>query len=170
MLNKCALVQNHRAARTALFLIQLTAGERDFMKKIYIGILLLGLMIIGPILYQQHQLIKDYRSILYGQLSIIQKPIEQVLEFQKVAEQYDDEKRTQLFEQLSNAFADVFNFTGGGLQMEPRIRELYFYEYNETKIEYTISIQAYKDAATPEEREKAYILLQKQYEAYEEFL
>ena len=140
------------------------------MKKIYNGVLLLGLIIIGPIFYQQHQLIKDYRSLLYGQLSIIQKPIEEVLEFQKIAEQYDNEQRAQLFEPLSNAFADVFNFTGGGLQLEPRIRELYFFEYNETKIEYTQSIQAYKDATSAEEREQAHILLQRQYEAYEKFL
>jgi hypothetical protein len=54
--------------------------------------------------------------------------------------------------------------------MEPQIKELYFYEYNETKKEYVQSIQAYKDASSSQEREQAHILLQKQYETYEEFL
>jgi hypothetical protein len=140
------------------------------VKKIYIGVLLLGLIIVSTIFYQQYQLIKDYRGLLYGQLYIIQKPIQGVLEFQKTAEQYDDEQRAQLFEPLVNAFSDVFNYTGDGLQLEPQIRELYFGEYNDTKIKYSQSIQAYKEAETSEEREQSHTRLQKQYEAYEEFL
>lgn len=140
------------------------------MKKIYIGALLLGLIIISTTLYQQHQLIKDYRELLYGQLYILQKPIEGILEFQETAEQYDDEQRAQLFEPLVNAYSDIFNFTGGGLQLEPRMRDQYFSEYNDTKIKYTHSIQAYEDAATSEEREQAHTRLLEQYEVYEEFL
>jgi hypothetical protein len=92
------------------------------------------------------------------------------LAFQKSTEQYDDEQRAKLFEPLVNAFSDVFNYTGGGLQLEPQMRELYFVEYNDTKIKYTQSILAYKEATTSEKREQAHIRLQKQYEAYEEFL
>ena len=139
------------------------------MKKVYIGALLMGLIIISTIFYQQHQLIKDYREQLYGQLYIIQKPIEEILAFQKTAEQYDDEQRAQLFEPLVNAYSYIFNFTGGGLQLEPQIREQYFSEYNDTKIKYTHSIQAYEDAATPEEREQAHTRLKEQYEVYEKF-
>lgn len=140
------------------------------MKKIYIGALLLGLIIISITFYQQHQLIKDYREQLYGQLYIIQKPVEEILLYQKTAEQYDDEKRAQLFEPLVNANSYIFNFTGGGLHLEPNIREQYFSEYNDTKIKYMHSIQAYEDAATPEEREQAHTRLQKQYDVYEAFL
>ncbi len=140
------------------------------MKKIYIGALLLGLIIISTTFYQQHQLIKDYRELLYGQLFIIQKPIEGILAFQETAEQYEDEQRVQLFEPLVDAYSDIFNFTGGGLQLEPQIREQYFSEYNDTKIKYTQSIQAYEDAATSEEREQAHTRLQEQYDIYEEFL
>jgi len=121
-------------------------------------------------LYQQHHLIKDYREQLYGQLYIIQKPIEEILSFQKTAEQYDDEQRVQLFEPLVSAYSDIFNFTGGGLQLEPHIKKLYFSEYNDTKLKYTLSIQAYEDAATSIEREQAHTRLKEQYEDYKEFL
>lgn len=140
------------------------------MKKIYIGTLLLGLIIISTIFYQQHQLIKDYRELLYFQLYIIQKPIEEILTFQKTAVQYDDEQRAQLFEPLVNAYSYIFNFTGNGLQLEPQFREQYFNEYNDTKLKYTQSIQAYANATTSEEREKAHTRLQEQYEDYKEFL
>ncbi|WP_312506435.1 hypothetical protein [Lysinibacillus sp.] len=81
----------------------------------------------------QHQLIKSYRSLLYGQLYIIQKPIERILLFQETGEQYTREQRAQLFELLYDAFADVANHTGGGLQMEPSIKEQYFggFQYKE---------------------------------------
>lgn len=121
-------------------------------------------------LYQQHHLIKDYREQLYGQLYIIQKPIEAILTFQQTAEQYEGEQRAQLFEPLVNAYSDIFNFTGGGLQLEPHIETLYFSEYNDTKLKYTQSIQAYEDAATSIEREQAHTRLKKQYEDYKEFL
>lgn len=140
------------------------------MKKIYSAILLLVLIVIGTIFYQQHQLINSYRELLYGQLSVIQKPTERILAFQGTAEQYDEEQRDRLLEPLVNAFSDVYNFTGGGLQMEKYIRELYFVEYKDTKGNYAASIHAYKEATTSEEREQAHMRLQEQYEAYEEFL
>ncbi|SDO32092.1 hypothetical protein SAMN05518871_11551 [Psychrobacillus sp. OK028] len=140
------------------------------MKKIYSAVLLLLLIVIGTIFYQQHQLIDSYRELLYGQLSVIQKPTERILAFQETAEQYDEEQRDRLLEPLVNAFSDIYNFTGGGLQMEQHIRELYFGEYKDTKGNYADSIHDYEEATTSEEREQAHIRLQEQYEAYEEFL
>ena len=90
--------------------------------------------------------------------------------FQKTAEQYDEEQRYRLLEPLVNAFSDVYNFTGGGLQMEKHIKELYFEEYKDTKGNYAASIKAYEDATTSEERKQAHMRLLEQYETYEEFL
>ncbi|MFS0689935.1 hypothetical protein AB1K89_11950 [Sporosarcina sp. 179-K 8C2 HS] len=140
------------------------------MRKIYIGALLLLLIVVGTIFYQQQQLIKDYRQSIYGDLAIIQKPIERILTFQETAEQYNDAQRAQLFEPLFNALADVFNYTGGTLQLEPHIKEQYFYEYMDAKTKYAVIVHAYMEATTSEEREQAHGRLKEQYEAYEEFL
>ena len=128
------------------------------------------MMVIGIVFYQQHQLIKSYRSLLYGQLYIIQKPIERILLFQETGEQYTQEQRAQLFEQLYDAFADVVNHTGGGLQMEPSIKEQYIIEYFNIKNEYLQCLNAYIEARTPEKREEAHLQLKEQYEAYQKFL
>lgn len=111
------------------------------MKKLYIGGFLIVVMVIGIVFYQQHQLIKSYRSLLYGQL-----------------------------EQLYDAFADVANHTGGGLQMEPSIKEQYFMEYFNIKNGYLQCLNAYIEARTPEKREEAHLQLKEQYEAYQKFL
>lgn len=141
------------------------------MKKIYIGALLVLLLVAGIVFYQQHQLIKGYRGSLYGDLAILQKPIERILTFQETAEQYSDEQRVQLFEPLFNAFADVFNYGGGGtLNFEPHIKEQYYHEYMDAKSKYAVIVHAYIEAATSEEREEAHARLQEQYEEYEEFL
>ena len=141
------------------------------MKKMYIGALLILLIVASTVFYQQHQLIRDYRGSIYGDLAILQKPIERILTFQESAEQYNDEQRTQLFEQLYDAFADVFNYGGGGtLNLEPHIKEQYYHEYMEAKTKYAIIVKAYSEATTPEEREQAHVRLKEQYDAYEEFL
>ena len=140
------------------------------MKKLYIGGFLVGVLVIGIVFYQQHQLINSYRSLLYGQLYIIQKPIERILVFQETGEQYTQDQRAQLFELLYDAYADVANYTGGGLQMEPQIKEQYFMDYLNTKNDYIQSLNAYIEAETPEKREEAHLQLKEQYEAYQKFL
>lgn len=140
------------------------------MKKIYIGALLILLIVIGTIFYQQQQLIKDYRESIYGDLARVQKPIERILTFQETAEQFNDEQRAQLFDPLYNAFADVFNYGGGTLHLEPRIKEQYYHEYMDAKTKYAVIVQAYMEATTSQEREQAHIRLKEQYEVYEEFL
>ncbi|WP_332646550.1 hypothetical protein [Lysinibacillus sp. 54212] len=140
------------------------------MKKLYIAGLLLIVLVAGTAFYQQHQLIKSYRGLLYGQLFIIQKPIERILIFQETAEQYTQEQREQLIEPLYDAFADVSNHTGGGLQMEQHIRDRYFMDYLDTKTKYAQSVNSYINAVTEEEREEAHSRLKEAYEAYENFL
>ncbi|MEO4054283.1 hypothetical protein [Solibacillus sp. CAU 1738] len=140
------------------------------MKKFNIVGILLVVMVIGAVFYQQHKLIKDYRALLYDQLYIIQMPIERILIFQETAEQYTHEHRAQLIKQLYDAFADVANHTGGGLQLEPHIKESYFMDYMDTKNKYVQSVNAYIEARTPEEREEAHKHLKKQYEYYQKFL
>ena len=140
------------------------------MKKLGIGGLVIIGIVIGIVFYQQHQLINDYRALLYNQLYIIQKPIERILLFQETAEQYTSEQRAKLFEPLFDAYADVANHTGGGLQLEPHIKEQYFTDYLNTKNKYVQILNAYIEAQTPEDREVAHIELIEQYEAYNEFL
>ncbi|MFF5994128.1 hypothetical protein AAGS61_05105 [Lysinibacillus sp. KU-BSD001] len=140
------------------------------MKKLYLVGLLLVVMVISTFFYRQHQLIKDYRALLYNQLYIIQKPIERILIFQKTAEQYKPEQRVQLIEPLYDTFTDIANHTGGGLQMEPHIKEQYFMDYLDTKNKYVHSVNAYIEAGTSEEREEAHMRLKEQYETYQNFL
>lgn len=140
------------------------------MKKLGLGGLLIVVIVIGTVFYQQHQLINDYRALLYNQLYIIQKPIERILLFQETAEKYTYEQRKQLFNPLYDAYADVANYTGSGLQLEPRIKEPYFMDYLNTKNQYAQSLNAYIEAQTPEQRETAHNQLKEQYETYKKFL
>ncbi|MGG2073569.1 hypothetical protein AB1J28_09475 [Lysinibacillus irui] len=126
-------------------------------------------MVIGIMLYHQHQLIKSYRSLLYGQLYIIQKPIERIILFQETGEQYTLEQRAQLFELLYDAFVDVANHTDGGLQMEPLLKNNILEDFN-IKNEYLQCLNAYIETRTPEKREEAHLQLKEQYEAYQIFL
>ncbi|WGT37311.1 hypothetical protein QH639_15825 [Lysinibacillus sp. 1 U-2021] len=140
------------------------------MKKLGIGGLLILVIVIGTVFYQQHQLINDYRALLYNQLYIIQKPIERILLFQETAEKYTQEQRKQLFNPLYDAYTDVANYTGGGLQLEPHIKKEYFMDYLYTKNQYAQSLDAYIEAQTPEQRELAHTQLKEQFEAYKKFL
>lgn len=140
------------------------------MKKLSMGGLLIVVIVIGTVFYQQHQLINDYRTLIYNQLYIIQKPIERILLFQETAEKYTQEQRKQLFNPLHDAYADVANYTGGGLQLEPHIKEQYFMDYLNAKNQYAQSLNAYSEAQTPEQRELAHTQLKEQYEAYKKFL
>lgn len=140
------------------------------MKKLGLGGLLIVVIVIGTVFYQQHQLINDYRALLYNQLYIIQKPIERILLFQETADKYTHEQMKQLFNPLYDAYVDVANYTGGGLQLEPNIKEQYFMDYLNTKNQYAQSLNAYNEAQTPEQREAAHNQLKEQYEAYKKFL
>ena len=140
------------------------------MKKICIGGLLIMVLVIGTAFYDQQQVINDYRALLYNQLYIIQKPIERILLFQETAEQYTSEQRAKLFEPLFDAYADVANHTGGGLQSEQYIKEQYFMDYLNVKNKYAQSLNAYNEAQTPEQLETAHNQLKEQYEAYKNYL
>ncbi|MCM3711849.1 hypothetical protein [Sporosarcina luteola] len=140
------------------------------MRKIYIGVLLMLVIATSMIFYHQHQVIKDYRESIYGELAIIQKPIERILAFQETAEKYDDEQRAQLFEPIFNAFADVYNSTGGIVRVEPHIEEQYLDEYLDTKKQYIQIVIAYEEATTSQERAQAHKRLIEQYKVYEGFL
>ncbi|MCM3638901.1 hypothetical protein M3152_14455 [Sporosarcina luteola] len=140
------------------------------MKKIYIGALLILLIATSTVFYHQHQVIIDYRASIYGELAIIQKPIERILEYQETAEKYDDAQRAQLIETLFNAFADVYNSTGGIVRAERQIEEQYLNEYLDTKKQYVQIVIAYEEATTSQEREQAHKRLLEHYKVYEEFL
>jgi len=140
------------------------------MKKLTLGGLLIVFIVIGTVFYRQHQLMTTYRAQLYNQLYIIQKPIERILLFQETAETFSDDEREQLFNTLQEAYEDVANYTGGGLQLEPHIEEQVFMDYLNTKNTYAQSLNAYSEAETPEQRAKVHTHLKEHYETYKRFL
>lgn len=140
------------------------------MKKILLLIISLIAIIMIIIMYQQHQLINDYRNLLYSEMSKLNVPIERILDFHQEAENYDEKERTDKLERLEETFADFFNYTGTGLQLEPKIREKYFITYNDAKLAYSRFIENYIAASTREERDIAYKNLKDQYDQYNDFL
>ena len=121
-------------------------------------------------MYQQNQLINNYRSLLYAQMEFVNVPIERILAFHEEAESYDETERNNKLNQLHQTYADFFNYTGAGLQLEPVMRERYYLTYNETKLSYDQIIKRYMEATTAEERERAYQDLKEKYEKYQQFL
>lgn len=143
--------------------------SRDVKKRWLIPISLILLFMIFTI-YQQNQLIKDYRGLLYFEMSRINVPVERILAFHEEADRYDEEERTEKLERLDETFGDFFNFTGIGLQLEPQIRAEYFVPYNDAVLAYSHLIKNYIAASTTQDREQAYINLKRRYEQYNEFL
>jgi len=90
--------------------------------------------------------------------------------FQETAETFSDDEREQLFNTLQEAYEDVANYTGGGLQLEPHIEEQVFMDYLNTKNTYAQSLNAYSEAETPEQRAKIHTQLKEHYETYKRFL
>ena len=140
------------------------------MKKISFGLLFLCLICISLVIYKQHQTINEYRSTLYNQYFILLKPIERILAFQEKGEQFEEETRQVIYEQLENAFADIGNHTGGGLRVEKQVENEYFDDYLSAKNNFAVSIANYRQANTPTEREQAHKTLQEQYEIYKQFV
>lgn len=140
------------------------------MKKNWLLIIGIIAIIMIIVMYQQNQLINDYRSLLYSEMRKLNVPIERVLDFHQEAENYDEKERTEKLERLEETFADFFNYTGTGLQLEPKIREKYFITYNDAKLAYSRIIENYIAASTTEERDVVYKNLKDQYDQYNEFL
>lgn len=90
--------------------------------------------------------------------------------FIKKHKNLDEKERIEKLEHLNEAFADFFNYTGAGLQLEPEISEKYYITYNDNKLAYSRLIESYVAASTIEERDRAYKNLQEQYDQYNEFL
>ena len=140
------------------------------MKRIWLILISVVIVVMITSLYQQNQLITDYRSLLYSEMEVLNVPIERILAFQQEAESYNETERNNKLNQLNESYADFFNYTGGGLQLEPAIREEYYLTYNDTKLAYYQIIERYLEATTAEERERAYEDLKKKYEEYQQFL
>lgn len=122
------------------------------------------------VMYQQHQLINDYRSLLYSEMSKINIPIERILEFHQEAENYDEKERAEKLERIDETFADFSIYTGDGLQIEPKIREKYYLTYHEAKLAYFHYIKNYIAVSTTQERDVIYKNLKDRYDQYNEFL
>lgn len=140
------------------------------MKKIWpilISLVVIGLLIV---IYQQHQLVREYRSLIYADMTQLNVPIFEILEFHESTEDYDGEEIRAHLSQLNARFADFFNYSGGALHVESGIEEEYFDTYNDTKLAYNSIIQRYIDSSTPEEREQVIEELKESYGQYKEFL
>ncbi len=142
----------------------------SFIKKIWLILISLTAIVMIIVIYQQHQLIRDYRGLLYSEMEILNIPVERILEFHQEAASYDEKERNEKLEQLEESFADFFNFTGASLQLEPEIRAKYYVTYNDSKLAFARIIERYIDATTAEEREQAYQDLKEQYGQYQSFL
>ena len=140
------------------------------MKKIWLILISLIAIVMITFMYQQNQLINDYRSLLYSEMEILNQPIERILAFHEEVESYDEKERNDKLIHLDETFADFFNFTGTGLQLEPAMREKYYITYNDTKLSYFQIIKRYMEATTAEERERAYQDLKEEYDEYQQFL
>lgn len=140
------------------------------MKRIWLILIGLIALVMINFMYLQNQLITDYRSLLYSDLEHLTLPVERILAFHEESGSYDETERTEKLNQLNQTYADFFNYTGGGLQLEPAIREKYYLTYYDTKISYFQIIQRYSEATTEEERERAYQDLQEKNEEYRQFL
>lgn len=140
------------------------------MKRIWLILISVVIVVMITSLYQQNQLITDYRSLLYSEMEVLNVPIERILAFQQEAESYNETERNNKLNQLNESYADFFNYTGGGLQLEPAIREEYYLTYNDTKLSYFQIIKRYMEATTAEERERAYQDLKEEYDEYQQFL
>lgn len=57
-------------------------------------------------IYQQNQLIKDYRGLLYFEMSRINVPVERILAFHEEADRYNEEERMEKLEHLDETFGD----------------------------------------------------------------
>ncbi|MEK3763391.1 hypothetical protein [Solibacillus sp. FSL K6-4121] len=140
------------------------------MKKIWLIIVSFIAISMIIIIYQQHQLIKDYRSLLHSEMEKLNVPIERILEFHQEAENYNEKERAEKLERLNETFADFSNYTGSGLQLESWIGDRYFITYNDTKLAYFYFIKNYMAAPTTEERDVIYKNLKERYDQYREFL
>ena len=144
-------------------------GDERMRKKLLITINFLVIAFLVFIIYQQHQKINDYRSMLYSDLTVLNIPIDRILKYHENMQYVDDENQTLLNSLIEN-YENIFNHTGGGLQYEPSIRDKYFNYYNETKLTYTHEIIEYKDAKTEVERDEAYDAIKSSFRNYSEFL
>ncbi|MTD31608.1 hypothetical protein [Planomicrobium sp. YIM 101495] len=140
------------------------------MKKLLL--ILTGLIMVGLLvgIYQQHQTIRDYRSLVYSDMAQLREPVVAFLEFHEEAERLSEEERNEQLVQLNSRFADFFNYSGGGVHVEQKIKEEYYGSYNDAKSAYSHIIQRYTDASSPEEREQAITDLRNTFERYNEFL
>lgn len=126
------------------------------MKKWKLAIVgIIGIIIIG-FMYQQHQTILKYRQIPYYSLLILADPIRQVIELHENATNYEDNERQEMLEDLSVEFSTISNKAGWGFTTEQKIRDEYYDKYIEARTDFTIDLNKYVKAATPEQREQAY--------------
>lgn len=140
------------------------------MKKIWlipIAIITIGLL---TIIYQQHQLLKDYRSIVYYEMNHINIAIERLFELHKKIGIISDTDRENELENIQLAFSDFSSYSAGGIHLYPQVGERYYAIYNHTRITYALNLNVYVEATTHEEREIAYENLKGEYERYVKFL
>lgn len=134
-------------------------------------------MIIGVIgisiivfMYKQHQTILEYRQIPYYSLELLASPIGKVIELHENDDNYEDDDRKEMLEDLSVMFSTIFNRAGVGLTTEQKIYDKYYDEYIEARTDFAVILDEYMATETPEQHEQAYKALKEVYDEYLLFL
>ena len=139
------------------------------MKRVLLIINFVVIGILGFIIYQQHQLINDYRATGYAYLSQLNLPVERILTYHENKE-YIEDTNQKLLNTLFEYYGDIFNNGGWSLLLEPDIKEKYNTKYQDTRVSYSLAMQKYIDAKTEDERQQAYDAIKSHYENYSKFL
>ena len=139
------------------------------MKRVLLIINIVVIGLLGFVIYQQHQLIKEYRATGYNDLTQLNLPVEKFLNYHENNE-YNVDTNQMLLTTLFQYYGDIFNHGGWGLSLESDIKEKYYTKYLDTRVSYSLAIQKYIDAKTADERQQAYEQIKSLYENFNEFL
>lgn len=135
-------------------------------------LLILNIVIVASlvfVIYQQHQLLDEYRGTISGNLSQLNLPVERILAYHENKE-YTEDTDQKLLNTLFDYYGDIFNNSGWAFLIESDLEEKYFMKYQYTRVQYSYEIQKYIKAKTEEERQNAYDAIKTRYENYREFV
>ena len=138
------------------------------MKRVLLIINIVVIGFLGFVIYQQHQLIKEYRATGYITFSQLNQPVERILTYHENKD-YIEDTNQKVLNTLVDNFRDIHNNSNWSLALEPQIEEKYYSTFNTARAFYSSAIQSYLDAKTEDERQQAYNSLNSQYKIYSDF-
>ncbi|MEK4533033.1 hypothetical protein [Solibacillus sp. FSL K6-1554] len=136
-------------------------------KFVIIGVIGISIIVV---MYKQHQTILEYRQIPYYSLELLAFPIGKVIELHENDDNYEDDERKEMLDDLNVMFSTISNRAGVGLTTEQKIYYKYYDEYNDARADFAVILEKYMAAETPEQHEQAYKALKEVYDEYQLFL